>query len=405
MHMYRKWMAALLAAVLTVSLLGNVRAATSDELRQQLEALEEEEAAIAGKIEQLSQDTEENLQELKEIVAQKYNLDQQIALLQAQMTNINDQITAYSLLVAQRQEELDAAQAKLDALALQNRERIRAMEEQGDLSYWSVLFHSSSFSDLLDRISMVKEIQKADKRRLEELNTAAQAVEATRQALLQDKEGLETVRQGLTQTQASLDEKRQEADALVRKLWEKDEEYRQFLLEAEEEQERLMQQIADKEAELEEAEYQEWLESLPPVPETPSGEVQTPSSGGWIKPLRSYVLTSPFGMRMHPIYHVWKMHNGVDMAAGRGTPIYAARSGKITAASTHWSMGEYVTINHGDGFSSVYMHMEYHVVSAGEYVTAGQLIGFVGDSGTADGCHLHFGISYQGTYVNPMQYV
>ncbi len=402
---HRKWMAALLAAVLVASVLCPAQAASSDEIREQLERLEREGAAIADQIQTLDQQSQENRQELEQIVAQKYDLDRQIALLQAQMGNINDQIAAYNLLIAQRQEDLDAARQKLDALAEQNKERIRAMEEQGNLTYWSVLFHASSFSDLLDRMNMIQEIQAADKRRLEALNLAAAEVEAAQQLLLQDKEGLRTVRQGLQETQTELDAKRREADALVAQLWEKGEEYRQLLQEAEEAQDAMMQQIADKEAELEEAEYQEWLASQPPVPEIPEEEVQIPSAAGWISPLRSYRITSPFGMRIHPTTGEQKMHKGVDMAASRGTPIYAARSGKVTAASSHWSMGEYVSINHGDGFASIYMHMEYYVVGAGDYVSAGQLIGYVGDSGRTTGCHLHFGVSYKGEYVNPVQYI
>ena len=68
-------------------------------------------------------------------------------------------------------------------------------------------------------------------------------------------------------------------------------------------------------------------------------------------------------------------------------------------------MGNYVSINHGDGFASIYMHMTHFIVSAGTYVNAGQVIGYVGSTGLSTGPHLHFGISYNGTYVNPMAYV
>ncbi len=411
--MKRRMIAAALAVVLAVSLLWGApqaRAASSDEIRQQLAALEKEEDAIAQERERLAGQYAENRQELEQIVAEKYAIDRQIALLQEQTGNINDQIAAYSLLIADGQEKLDAAQQRYGTLAAQNRERIRTMEEQGTLNYWSVLFHAGSFSDLLDRMNMIQEIQQADERRMKELAAAAQEVEQAQQLLMQDKASMEQARQSLMETQAELDEKRQEADALVLRLWEKGEEYQRFLLEAEEEQDRIMQQIADKEAELEEAEYLEWLASLPPKQEDPEpepgGDSQPPvSSGGWVCPLRSYSVTSPFGMRLHPLDKVWKMHKGVDMSANRGTPIYAARSGRVTAASSHWSMGEYVSVNHGDGYASIYMHMDYFIVSAGDYVTAGQIIGYVGDSGAATAAHLHFGISYKGEYVNPMEYI
>ena len=100
------------------------------------------------------------------------------------------------------------------------------------------------------------------------------------------------------------------------------------------------------------------------------------------------------------------MHNGIDMACPRGTPIYATRAGTVTTASYQaGGAGYYVSINHGDGFSSIYMHMTNYVVSSGQSVAAGQLIGYVGSTGVSTGPHLHFGVSYAGTYVNPMAYI
>ena len=94
------------------------------------------------------------------------------------------------------------------------------------------------------------------------------------------------------------------------------------------------------------------------------------------------------------------------MAAAQGTPIYATRAGTVTTASYQaGGAGNYVSINHGDGFASIYMHMTHYVVSAGQKVSQGQLIGYVGQTGVATGNHLHFGISYNGAYVNPCNYV
>ena len=133
---------------------------------------------------------------------------------------------------------------------------------------------------------------------------------------------------------------------------------------------------------------------------------QVPSSPGWVCPVPYYTLTSPFGMRIHPISGKWKMHNGVDLALPQGEPIYAAKSGKVTTASYQaGGAGYYVSINHGDGFTSVYMHMTHYIVAPGQYVTAGQVIGYVGSTGGSTGPHLHFGIAYNGTYVNPMDYI
>ena len=102
----------------------------------------------------------------------------------------------------------------------------------------------------------------------------------------------------------------------------------------------------------------------------------------------------------------WRVHNGIDLAAAQGTPIYATRAGKVTRTSYQaGGAGNYVSINHLDGFSSIFMHMTHYVVSQGQDVSQGQLIGYVGSTGISTGPHLHFGISYAGTYVNPLAYI
>ena len=97
---------------------------------------------------------------------------------------------------------------------------------------------------------------------------------------------------------------------------------------------------------------------------------------------------------------------GIDMAAAQGTPIFATRAGYVsTAAYQEGGAGYYVSINHGDGYRSIYIHMTHYIVKKGEYVEAGQIIGYVGSTGGSTGPHLHFGISYNGQYVNPANYI
>ena len=95
----------------------------------------------------------------------------------------------------------------------------------------------------------------------------------------------------------------------------------------------------------------------------------------------------------------------MDLAAGMGTEIYATKSGTVTGATYGEANGYYVTINHGDGYSSIYAHMTNYVVSAGDTVKQGQLIGYVGTTGWSTGPHLHFEILLNGSNVNPMNYI
>ena len=125
----------------------------------------------------------------------------------------------------------------------------------------------------------------------------------------------------------------------------------------------------------------------------------------WRVPCSYRKLTSPFGERDAPTAGASTFHKGVDLAGPEGTPIYASRGGTVTIASYSNSGGFYVTINHGDGSSSSYLHMTGYTVSTGQRVSAGQLIGYMGSTGISTGSHLHFSIYYQGVAVNPAHYV
>lgn len=409
-------LAGFLAAVMLLSLIVSlipttVSAASSSEIKKQLEALKDEKKEIQAKIKEVQDQYDANSEEISGMVAQKDAIDQEIGLLHEQVSNINDQLAAYSQLIADKQDELDAARYHLAQLNIKHKERVRAMEEEGELSYWSIIFKANSFGDLLDRLSMIQEINASDRRRLEEMSAAAEKVATAQEELTAEKADLETAREELDATEAELEDKRAQADQLLTDLIAKGLEFQAIIDESEELQDDLMQQIAKSEKELKAAQYQEWLATyVPPTTKPSTGSTtpstQAPSSSGWVKPLSSYSITSPFGMRIHPIHKVWKMHNGVDMSAPQGTPIYAAKSGKVTTTSYQaGGAGYYVSINHGDGFASIYMHMTHYIVSPGQYVSAGQVIGYVGSTGGSTGPHLHFGISYNGSYVNPMDYV
>lgn len=400
----------LMAAVLLLIgfIPGKAEAVTSGEVRQQIDELEEQEAELRQRMEALDAQIKENVSQMGDVVEQKEQIDQQISLLHDQIRNINDQIGAYAVLVADQQAELSEAEENLVVLQQKYKERIRAMEEQGSLSYWEILFEARNFSDLLDRINMIQEIVASDNRRLEELRAAKKRVEEASQILAQQKKQLELTRTERNTAQQLLSDKRLHADLLLRELLSRGEEYDRLMVESEQRQEELMQEIAEKENEYDRLAREEWLATS--VPETTSpdpGTFEPPvGDGNWVTPVKQYVLTSPFGMRLDPVLHYWKMHNGVDMAWDEGTPIYAARSGIVSETGyQEQGAGNYVYINHGDGYRTVYMHMTHFIVSAGDRVSAGQLIGYMGSTGWSTGYHLHFGISYNGTYVNPMEYL
>ena len=407
-------LAGILALIMVLGLVAGVlpsyvSAASSSVLKDQLNDLEDQKAEIDAQIAELEDKLSENLDEMTSVVNQKNLIDQEVSLLHQQVMTINEQISAYGVLIADKQDELVEAEAKLAELNEKNKERIRAMEENGELSYWSVLFEANSFSDLLDRLNMIEEIASSDQRRLQEMSEAAKVVADAKAELETEKTALEDTKTQLDATQVQLEEKRAEADKLLTELVAKGAEFETLMEQSEANQADLMEQIANKEAEIDEAEYQEWLATSIPTPPSYSGGPGVGNTVGdatWLVPINYSAYTSPFGYRWHPISGIWKMHYGVDLAAPTGTPIYATRSGVVSVASyQEGGAGWYVQLDHLDGYKSIYMHMTHFIVSSGEYVSAGQVIGYCGSTGGSTGPHLHFGISYNGTYVNPAEYI
>ena len=404
MRIYRKAnpvISLVLAVVLVLGMLPvSASAASSKEIQQQIDGLKSKKAELQKEIDAIQRDYDTNFGEMESLVEEKNTIDQEITLISSKIEATNEEISAYSQLIADTQDELDAAQEELRALSEAHRERVRVMEEEGKLTYWEVVFAANSFTDLLDRLNMIEEINAADRRRIEQMRIAADIVTATQMNLETEKAALEEVRVQLDEDKKVLAEKSEQYYSVLYELEQKSEEFEILLAESEILQEELMMEIAAKEKDLKQAKYDEYLARLALQGDNP------PSNAKWVTPVSGYRLTSAFGMRKHPVLKVTRMHNGIDMACAAGTPIYATRAGTVTRTAYQANgAGNYVSINHLDGFSSIYMHMTHYVVSQGQSVSQGQLIGYVGNTGISTGDHLHFGVSYAGTYVNPLAYI
>ena len=398
---------------------------SSSEIRAQINALKEEKKAIQAQIKEVQEQYKANEDEITDIVAQKNVIDQEIGLLSTELININEQISAYNVLIADKQDELDTAEERYATLNENTKDRIRAMEEDGSLSYWEVLFKANSFSDLLDRMNMVEEIAASDQKRLKELGEAAENVAEAQAALEEEKAELQLTKDELDATQAELDAKRAEADQFIQDLIAKGHELEELEALFEEQERAFLEEIAQQEEAYSAAKHREYLEWLA-TSETTTAPTTTPVTGdtnnssgtnsgsnsgsattgtSWRIPCSYTKLTSAFGNRDQPTAGASTYHQGVDLAAPEETPVYASRGGQVSTATFGSAAGYYVKINHLDGFSSIYMHLKNYVVSPGQNVSQGQLIGYVGKTGVATGFHLHFGIMYNGAYVNPASYI
>jgi murein DD-endopeptidase MepM/ murein hydrolase activator NlpD len=129
---------------------------------------------------------------------------------------------------------------------------------------------------------------------------------------------------------------------------------------------------------------------------------------GLMYPVDSYI-TSPYGMRVHPIYGYYSLHDGTDFGAGCGTPVRAADDGEVLSAYYSTGYGNQVLIDHGIesgvSLSTSYNHLSSYAVSAGESVSQGEVVGYVGSTGYSTGCHLHFMVYENGDTVDPMSWL
>ena len=460
-------LAGIMAAVMLLSLIlglipTKASALSSKEIKKQIEALKKQNKELEQQIVDVQDQYEANEDEIANMVNQKYAIDQEIVILYDRIENISQQLSAFGLLIADQQDELDAAQGKLDELTLKNKERIRAMEEDGNLSYWSVLFKANSFSDLLDRLNMIDEIAAADRRRLKEMSEAAEEVAMAKEQLQGEKDELQLTKDELDATETQLLEKQAESQDLLNQMilrgYELEDLYDQYELEIEQ----ILDDIAMKEAEYELQKELEWIAYMatytepttappttqPTQPTTqPTNPTEAPSSGdkdenkeqestqdpteaptqaptqapteapkptepessssgeSWMVPCTYRQFSSPFGERESPTAGASTNHQGVDLAGPEGTPIYATKSGVVTVNNSNRSAGNYITIRHDNTYSSIYMHLSRSAVKKGQTVKQGELIGYMGSTGVATGSHLHFGILKNGSYVNPANYM
>ena len=430
MYKYKRVIVSVIAGLLILSiLLGFVlmavnAAKTADELQEEIDELQNQSDELAKEREALEDLIEENRGKTLTIVEQKSQVDREIELIRKEAENVNNQIHHFNLLIAEKQAQVDDLKQEQADLLSSYRKRMRAMQERGDISYFEVMLQAKSFADMLNCRVMIEEIARADQRMLDEIRDMAASVMAAKDSLAQEKVKIEMKKVELADTEAVLAQKRAESDALLvelnankQKLIEECEKYEK--LEAD-----LSDQIAELEAERTEILYQEWLEEQKRLEQERLEQEQQnqqnqqnnnnsgnssapPSSGESFKFPLAYctMLTSSYGYRVHPITGNYSFHNGVDFAAGQGTPIYATKSGKVTTATYNYAYGYYVVVNHLDGFSSLYGHMTHYTVSEGDYVERGEVIGYVGSTGYSTGPHLHFTIYYNGSTVNPMNYV
>ena len=318
-------------------------------------------------------------------LAQKNSIDVEISQLQGKINELSAKISNSNTKIEQKQAELTKAQEESAEQYEAYYSRAKMLIERGSITYLEVLLNANSFSDLLSRISIVKQIAKYDSNRLNELKLVEQQIAAIKSELEAEKNSLVALKSENDSQMSTLKQKQAASQKIIDDLSADIASY----------------EAALKKQEQAEAAAREEIRKL---------SVQTSQSkvfvgGTFTWPSVSSTITSPYGTRVHPITGKVRRHAGVDIGASYGTNIYAANSGTVIVAG--WNSGgygNYVVIDHGGGYTTLYGHCSSLLVSKGQTVTKGQVIAKVGSTGMSSGPHLHFEVLVNGSTTNPMSY-
>ena len=324
---------------------------------------------------------------------EKQKLDAAISEVQSKIDSLNSKISESNAKISAKEAELAEAEENSRKQYDGYMYRAKRMVERGSVTYLEVLLNSKSFSDLLQRFAVVKQIVKYDSNRLDELRAIEEQIAALKKELESEKATLVSLKEDETAQKSSLETKRAQSQAIINSL-QNDKNAYQKALEQQEAAE------AAARAEIKRLAEQQAAASR-------NGSVSVPSnfSGSMIRPTSGPV-TSPYYMRVHPVTGKLRQHTGMDYGSPYGANIVAAASGTVLVAGYNsGGYGNYVVINHGGGITTLYAHASSLCVSAGQSVSQGQVIAKVGSTGMSTGPHLHFEVLINGAHTNPANYV
>jgi murein DD-endopeptidase MepM/ murein hydrolase activator NlpD len=274
--------------------------------------------------------------------------------------------------------ELEEATVQLEASKKKVIARLKVMYMQGQESTAASLISSNSLTQLAERKFVFSRIAEIDRRLFSEYKILHDRVAAKKaradqlvlevgKLIAEQKEQAATLKDIRRAKEVALNDLHKQQDKLQRMIASLDQEESQI-----------------------EAKLSNYTSSLPPF------------VGKFSRPVNAPMGNRRFGMQMHPILHVMRMHNGIDFGAKYGAPIHAAASGVVISASYGRGFGNHVIIDHGGGVTTLYAHCSRMNVRAGQRVTRGQTIGAVGSTGLSTGPHLHWEVRINGRPVNPL---
>lgn len=372
-----------IVSAVSYAVLGAESESALDELQQEAANLEKKAAEVEARINAMRS-------EHLTVLEKKEILDSQVVIAEEIINNLEQQAVVCNQLEQELQEDIRAAREVENTQLEVYGQRVRNTEENGIISYFSVIFNAVSFADLLSRIDFVRQVWHYDEKVFLDYQLAKQGTADIEEKLASVQES----HKALTEQTAAALRSRQEkamatADAFGQLIAQGDA-YIAMCDEIQNLQPAFDKAVASSDSDIVRATNRRILVG--------TGVFAIPLEG-------SPVVREDFGSLLNEEYLYYRLHYGVDLAAEYGTNVLASDSGTVTLTGYNPSYGRYIVISHGNSFMTVYAHLADLEVEAGDEVTQRQIIGTVGTTGAAAEAGLHFEIRYEDEAVNPMRFL
>lgn len=322
-------------------------------------------------------------QKEKVVNIQLNNAEQKLEQKRQHLQEVSTELVISRAELSRARKSLAVSEANLDRHQDALSERLQLIYERGDIGVLEVLLQASSYADFENRLYMLNQFMDQDVSLLEGYESAQQEKTVAKRAASESAQQVADLKDKALAAKEQAAEQKRKTAALKQSIQQRRAIMERSLIEME-------QASRDVSA------------MLRRLQNTPAGRKRYAKrfSGGFLRPVSGEV-SSPYGYRVHPILGGRRMHTGVDMRASSGTPIKAAAAGYVVWASRKGGYGNCVIIDHGGGVATLYGHCSSLAVSAGQEVSQGDTIAYVGSTGLSTGPHLHFEVQRNSSPVNP----
>lgn len=357
--------------------------AWADEVQQKKQQLNQLNDQIAAQRKELQAVQEQ----ANGVTAQITALEKKIEETEGELVTISQNIDSTQLEIQRKEARLVELQEKIKQDQEILGERLCVIYEEGECNYLEVLLQAASLQDFLTRVDYLNAILDNDQSLIQTTNQMKGEVQTEKASLEEQKQQLEKDKVEEAAKKQALEQQRSEQQAILADIQVDLDKQKKALDELESESSMLSNLIRNIES------------------SSSAGSI-VQGTGVFLWPSNaSRTITSEYGWRYHPTLHYNKLHTGMDIGAGYGTDVLAADSGTVIFAGWNNAYGKMVIISHGGNISTLYAHQSSLLVSEGQSVQRGQVIGKVGSTGYSTGPHLHFEVRINGSTVNPRGYL